>query len=43
MARIALIFVVVFADAATAVCVRLISLFIPFFVLPQLAWLYRAG
>jgi hypothetical protein len=40
MARIALIFVIVFGDAATAVCVLLGPLFIPFFVLPQLDWLY---
>jgi hypothetical protein len=40
MARIVLIFVIVFGDAATAVCVLLGPLFIPFFIVPQLDWLY---
>ncbi len=40
MARIVLIFVIVFGDAATAVCVLLGPLFIPFFIVPRMEWLY---
>ncbi len=40
MARIVLIFVIVYGDAATAVCVLLGPLFIPFFIIPQMGWLY---
>ncbi len=39
-ARIVLIFVIVFGDAATAVCVLLGPICIPFFIVPQLDWIY---
>jgi len=40
VARTVLIFVMVFGDAATAVCVLLGPVFVPFFIVPQLEWLY---
>jgi hypothetical protein len=40
VARTVLIFVIVFGDVATAVCVLLGPVFLPFFIAPGLEWLY---
>src|SRR5262249_25035373 len=40
IARTVLIFVIVFGDVATGICVLLGPVFVPFFITPGLEWLY---